>query len=342
MKKSYISLILVSLLSLPLAAQEDLSTFLVLSYNVENLFDTEDDPETEDEAFTPKGEKEWTRSRYQDKLESLERVIASVGGDDFPALVGLVEVENRRVLEDLIDRRGLRKANYRIVHEDSPDPRGIDCALLYRPDQFQYLDHEAIPVKDPVDPEYRHRFILHVTGTGPDGKTLHVFVNHWKSRSGGQEETRQKRMFCAITLRTALDGLFSRESDPRVILMGDFNDEPTNSSVMNGLSAGNKRKNIRMGEQYNLFYDLHNAENQGTYNFQGTWNMLDQIIVSYNLLDPGQGLHTVWDGGRIFRADWMLYENESSGLKLPSSTYGGPRYFGGPSDHLPVYATFLY
>ena len=288
------------------------------------------------------GEKAWTYDRYEKKLNDLARVVMSIPGKELPALIGLSEIENRKVLEDLASQRGLRKGDYNIVHEDGRDPRGIDCALLYRPDLFKYKSHEYVPIADPVDPEYIYRGILHVQGKGPDGSSLHIFVNHWKSRSGGEQETERQRMFSAISLRKQMDLLMARESDFKVILMGDFNDEPTNRSLTNGLSALNKRRNIQMGDYYNLFYDLHNIEGKGTYNYQGNWNMLDQVIVSYNLLDQEKGLTTGFGSGVILKEEWMLYLNEKYGLSLPSATYGGPEYYGGPSDHLPVYVEFTW
>lgn len=149
-------------------------------------------------------------------------------------------------------------------------------------------------------------------------------------------------MFTAISLRKQMDLLLSRESGFKVIMMGDFNDEPTNQSISNGLSATGKRKNIHMGDHYNLFYDLHNLKNQGSYNYKGQWNMLDQIIISHNLLNQKKGLSTTFDGGAILKEEWMLYHSEKYGEMLPAATYGGPEYFGGPSDHLPVYLVFTY
>ena len=322
--------------------QKNEKTFIVVSYNVENLFDTVNAPGVDDDDFTPDGVKKWTIDRYKKKLTDLSRVILSIPEKELPALIGLSEVENRKVLEDLVDSRGIRRGEYEIVHDDGEDPRGIDCALLYRPELFRYRSHEYIPIEDRVDPDYKYRGILHVKGTGPDGSNLHIFVNHWKSRSGGVQATERQRMFSAMTLRKQMDLLYSRESNFKVIILGDFNDEPTNRSITNGLSASNKRKNIHFGDHFNLMYDSHNSEGLGTYNYQGTWNMLDQIIVSYNLLNQGRGLSTGFDGGKILKEEWMLYESEKYGEKLPSATYGGPEYYGGPSDHLPVYVVFTW
>lgn len=342
MKKITPVILLVLFTSVPCLSQKKSNLFVVVSYNVENLFDTVDTPGFKDEDFTPGGLKNWTYERYEKKLNDLSRVILSIPEKEMPAIIGLAEVENRKVLEDLAGNRGMRRAKYEIIHEDGKDPRGIECALLYRPDLFTYKSHRYIPVEDPVDPDYLYRGILHVTGNGPDGSILHLFMNHWKSRSGGSSETEKQRMFTAITLRKQLDILLSRESGFRVILLGDFNDEPTNRSITNGLSASGKRRNINLGEHYNLFYDLHNLHGEGTYNFKGRWNMLDQVIVSYNLLNQAKGLSTGFEGGSILKEEWMLYDNEQYGEKLPSATYGGPEYYGGPSDHLPVYVVFTY
>lgn len=326
----------------PLYSQRNVKSFLVVSYNVENLYDTVNSPLFEDDEFTPSGEKAWTYDRYKKKLNDLARVVMSIPGKELPALIGLSEIENRKVLEDLAGQRGLRKGDYKIVHEDGQDPRGIECALLYRPDLFKYKSHEYVPIDDPVDPDYLYRGILHVKGKAPDGSSLHIFVNHWKSRSGGEQETERQRMFSAISLRKQMDLLMARESGFKVIVMGDFNDEPTNRSLTNGLSALNKRRNIQMGDYYNLFYDLHNIEGKGTYNYQGNWNMLDQVIISYNLLDQERGLTTGFRSGVILKEEWMLYVSEKYGESLPSATYGGPEYYGGPSDHLPVYVEFTW
>ncbi|MCK5136441.1 MAG: endonuclease [Bacteroidales bacterium] len=326
----------------PAFSQKNDRSFIVVSYNVENLFDTVNAPQFNDDDFTPAGVKNWTYKRYDKKLTDLARVILSIPEKELPAIIGLAEVENRKVLEDLSNNRGIRRGGYEIVHDQGEDPRGIECALLYRPELFKYKSHEYIPIEDPVDPDYIYRGILHVKGTGPDGSNLHIFMNHWKSRSGGQNETERQRMFSAITLRKQLDMLLSRESNFKVIIMGDFNDEPTNRSIINGLSASNKRKNIHLGEHFNLHYDMHNIKGEGTYSYQGNWNMLDQIIVSYNLLNQKRGLTTGFEGGRVLKEEWMMYDSEKYGTSLPSSTYGGPEYYGGPSDHLPVYAVFTW
>ncbi|MGC9344634.1 MAG: endonuclease/exonuclease/phosphatase family protein [Bacteroidales bacterium] len=325
------------LISFPLASQNKNKDVLsIVFYNVENLFDTIDAPEIEDQEFTPGSEKKWNQEKYQKKLEDLGRVLSSIMEDELPDIIGLSEVENKNVLEDLIETTDLRKGKYQIVHKDSPDDRGIDVALLYRKKELKDINYQAIRIEFPFDPELKTRDILHVEGLARDGEKIHFFVNHWSSRWGGMLESEPKRIECALNLRRTLDDILSLEENPRFIIMGDFNDEPTNRSVMEILGASNKRKNIYPKDLYNLYYDLHNLGGKGTYNYRGNWNMLDHIIISYNLIDrPGYYSCSYEDAG-IFKADWMLYETRD-GIKVPNRTYGGPNYYGGISDHFPVY-----
>ncbi|MBE0653530.1 MAG: hypothetical protein IH594_07015 [Bacteroidales bacterium] len=321
------------------AQKKNQQTFSTVFYNVENLFDTVDDPLTMDEEFTPQSEKKWDAQKYRKKLDDLARVLSRIFADELPEVIGLAEVENRTVLEDLVNTSDLKKGGYQIIHADSPDQRGIDVALLYRKDELKDVYYETIQISFPFDSSETTRDILYVRGRAPDGKDLHVFVNHWSSRRDGMKESEPKRMYSAASLRRKIDLLLSQESDPRIIIMGDFNDEPTNRSVMSGLLAGNKRKNTGTGDLYNLFYDQHNLENKGTYYFRGTWNMLDQIMVSYNLVNVPGYYSCDYQDGAIFSEDWMMYENQD-GLKVPNRTYGGPNYYGGVSDHWPIVVRF--
>lgn len=318
----------------PVFSQVD--PFTVMSYNVENLYDTIDVAGFDDTEFTPISKKHWNTEKYSKKISDLSKVIAAVGKDRLPDVIGLVEVENRRVLEDLIATPTLKSGGYGIVHEESPDARGIDVALLYRKDRFKYEGHVKIPVAFPFDSAVTTRDILYVYGKAPDGMELHFFVNHWSSRNGGDKLTEPKRMYCAVALRRSLDLLLSRDATARVIIMGDFNDEPSNKSIMGILQATNKRKNISVGEFYNLMYDKHNLTPEGTYYYKGNWNMLDQIIVSPSLLNATNGYSVGYDSGKIFKEDWMLFKSKT-GEVSPNRTYGGDNYYGGVSDHLPVY-----
>lgn len=321
-------------------AQRQNKTFTAMFYNVENLFDIVDDPETEDEEFTPDSPKKWDAEKYEKKLEDISRVILSIPEKELPAIIGFAEVENESVLNDLISQRGLKRGEYKAILVDGNDPRGIDCGLIYRPELFKYKSHELIPVEDLSGKEYPLRGILHVLGDGPDGKPIHIYINHWKSRYGGVKETEHLRIYQAIALRRQLDQLLSSESEPRVIIMGDFNDEPTNRSVSEILHSGNKRKNPWLNDAYNLFYDLHNLDIDGSYNYQGIWQMYDQIIISYSLINQNKGLTTNFEGGKVLKEEWMLFHDEKKDIKVPNRTYGGNNYYGGISDHFPVYVTF--
>ncbi|MCF8381022.1 MAG: hypothetical protein K9H49_15715 [Bacteroidales bacterium] len=339
MKKNLLFIIL-SFISIPLFSQKALkSTFTIISYNVENLFDTIDNPDFIDEEFTPGSDKKWNSEKYYKKLDDLGAVLSSQNKKELPEIIGLMEVENRAVLEDLVATKSLKDGNYAIIHEEGKDARGIDVALLYRKDELSSVKFESIPILFPFDSSTTTRDILHVWGKTEDGQNMHFFVNHWSSRIGGNKETEPKRMYAAVSLRRQLDLLYSKENDPRIVIMGDFNDEPTNRSLMSILMAGNKYKNIETGDLYNLFYDKHNVLNEGSYNYRNNWNMLDQIIVSYNLINQKDRYSCNYDSGKIIKEDFMIFINEQ-GQEVPNRTYGGPNYYGGISDHFPVTVVF--
>jgi len=337
--KKYLLFGFVLLLATLLSAQKKDRVMTVVFYNVENLFDTESDPDIEDEEFTPESEKAWDMEKYDKKLDDIASVIKEINNEELPEIVGLCEVENLKVVEDLIQTKDLKRGDYAIVHHDSPDSRGIDCALLYNMEEFRVTSSEAIPVKFPFDSTMTTRDILHVEGKTSDNETLHFFVNHWSSRWGGEKESEPKRLYCAVQLRMAVDKVMNADPDAKIIIMGDFNDEPTNRSVFEMLLANNKKKNAGRRELYNLMYDAHNQEGKGSYNYRGDWNMLDQFIVSRTLLKETRGWHCGYDDGKIFKADFMLYYDEARKESVPSRTYGGPNYYGGYSDHFPIYLT---
>lgn len=305
-------------------------------YNVENLFDTEDDPNKKDEEFTPTSKKKWTIQRYQDKLNKIAQIIDSL---QFPILMGLCEVENRKVLEDLVqlpqlNNIGSEQDKYFIIHQESPDLRGIDVALLYRKSAFTFKDSHSIQINIPEDvarrKDYKTRDILHVEGVLNNNESIHVFVNHWPSRWGGVQKSQPKRIFVAQQLRYFLDSLEKVMPNSRLVVMGDFNDETDNKSVSEVLRAIDT---AYTGTLFNCFAQLDQA-GAGTYNYRGNWNMLDQIIVSPNLLAEEAAIQ--YRSAGIYRKDWLLFEHSKYGA-TPSRTYGGPNYYGGYSDHLPIY-----
>jgi hypothetical protein len=325
-----------------LAAQDSTSALSyknhlrVVFYNVENLFDTENDSLKNDDEFLPTGMKGWSRSRYWEKLDHIFKTLLAAGEWEPPALVGLCEVENRTVLYDLISRTPIRRLEYQIIHEESPDARGIDVALLYRTDKFRPLHHEAIPIRFPDDPNSRTRDVLYVKGTVFRKDTLHIFVNHWPSRAGGQAESAPKRMFVAKTIRAKVDSLFSVNADACILITGDFNDEPEDESILTGLNAKTDPLTVSSHDLLNGMYP-YLGKFTGTEKHQGHWHLLDQFIFSEGLLHPGKGLSVNSGRGYIFDGAWLLEpDNRFMGI-MPFRTYAGPRYLGGYSDHLPVY-----
>jgi len=335
----YIVFLIITFFTLNCAGQKPDQEFTVVFYNVENLFDTEDEPLKEDDEFTPGSKLAWNKEKYQKKLKDLAHVLSSVNPEELPEIIGLSEVENNKVLDDLILTDHLKNGRYSMVHFESPDTRGIDVALIYRPDEFTAEDSKAIPVVFPFDTNESTRDILYVKGKTKNNEIIHFFVNHWKSRSEGVQATEGRRIYTAVILRKEIDLIINREPDAKIIIMGDLNDEPTNRSVNEMLSANNKRKNASPRELYNLMYDMHNTGNSGSYFYRGNWNMLDNLIISRPLLSDKSGYHTDFDGGKIFRQEWMLYKDKKYNEYVPNRTYGGPQYYGGISDHFPVYVT---
>lgn len=317
------------------SCSQEKKEYTIAFYNVENLFDTINDPNTWDDDFTPEGKLEYTAERYQKKLLNLSDVLSSIDKNNFPAIIGLCEIENRSVLDALIGQDKLKNANYGIAHTDSPDARGIDCALLYNKNEFKYLNHDVIGIKFPNEPNFKTRDILHVQGILGSADTLDIFVNHWPSRRGGMKESEKNRVFVAQQLKLAVNKLQEKNTQAKIIIMGDFNDEPTNKSAEATLLATNNKDTSNPEALYNLMYDLK-LEGKGTYNYKGNWNMLDNLIVSNSLISNTDGIHTNHQAGRIFTEEWICYKNPD-GLSLPSRSYSGPRYFGGYSDHFPVY-----
>ncbi len=306
--------------------------FTIMSYNVENLFDTLALTPSDNE-FTPGSAKQWNTEKYNRKLENIAQVIASVHPEELPELVGMVELENLQVLSDLVKAPTLQKANYVPLLIDGPDPRGIDCGLIYRPDAFKYLFHSAIPVFFNGDSSRRTRDILYVKGLVKKD-TLHVFVNHWTSRRGG-EDTEMKRVQCGITLKKQVDSIIDRNPKSLVVIMGDFNDEPSDKSLHETLKAYSTDEN---GTLENLMYYLHTQE-KGTYYFKGEYNMLDNLIISRTLKTKEKGFRLLHPSGMIFQPEWISFV-QKNGDKAPNRTFSGDKYFGGFSDHYPVYAIF--
>jgi len=307
----------------------------IVSYNVENLFDTIDNPRKNDNEFTPFSKKKYNTKRYNKKISAIATVLSSINKKDLPEIIGLAEVENKAVLNNLIETPQLQKAHYKVILEEGPDPRGIDCALLYRPDVFKYLSHKAVPVKFPFAGNRRTRDILYVKGVVKKD-TLHIFVNHWSSRRGGMQKSEPKRVQSAKVLKHNVDSLLALNPDALIFIMGDFNDEPVNKSIYNVLDAGGISEHK---ELVNLVYSL-DKQGKGTYYYRGKYNMLDNMIVSQALINNKKGVRIFEKQAYIFHPDFICYTHKN-GDKSPAKTYGGKNYYGGFSDHFPVY-TILY
>lgn len=307
------------------------SNYSVLFYNVENLFDTRNDSVSLDDEFIPAGMKHWTSARMDVKLNKISKVIMSANGFQLPDLVGLCEVENRFVLERLLEITPLKKFGYRIIHKDSPDGRGIDVALLYRADRAIPIRYEYIPLLNNQGKVKSTREILHaVFQLGTD--TLDLFVNHWPSRYQGQAETERARMQAARTLKQKIDELTNERPQSKIVVVGDFNDTPDNESLLIGLEARVSDGTAVSGELVNLSALW---SQQGTIKHQQTWQVFDQIIVSDNLLS-GVGLSCTPQDAKIVELPFLFEDDPTWGGKRLSRTYRGYEYAGGFADHLPV------
>jgi predicted extracellular nuclease len=306
-------------------------------YNVENLFDTIDDKYTIDEQFLPGSEKEWNTPKYFDKLNKLAKVITAID-KDFPVFMGFAEIENKAVILDLISNTNLTEGNYGVVHYESPDKRGIDLGFMYRKDYFNVKHSENIEISLADNPDFATRDILYIQGELKGNDEVHVFLNHWSSRRAGQKKSEHKRVKAATILRAKVDKTLAEDASAKIIIMGDFNDYPTNKSVYEVLRAKGT-PDFENNDLFNMAYKLEMAD-KGTYNYKGDWGMLDQLIISKGLYNPEKGVEVSYDQCNILDKAWMLYTDKKYGDKKPSKTYGGPNYYGGYSDHLPIYSRF--
>jgi endonuclease/exonuclease/phosphatase family metal-dependent hydrolase len=336
MRKYMLSVCLVLLLTLhptAMCAQakvEKMQWFRVMFYNVENLFDTEDNPHANDNEFLPEGLRRWTPGRYIHHLRQTARVITAAGQWETPALVGMCEVENDSVVIHLLRRTPLRTQGFRYCMTRSNDPRGINNVLLYRPDKFRYLGHESRRIRF-TNSRRRSRDILHVWGQVITGDTLDVFVCHFPSRIGGERTTEQSRMDAAIHVRRACDSLCRLRRRPNLVIMGDFNDTPANKSIRALTQAAQSDCKLA-----NLFADPRLLNAEGSHKYRGVWAQLDHIMVSRAwkaFLKEGSP--------QIFNPSFLLTEDKTKRGQRPKRTYNGARYEGGFSDHLPVLADFL-
>ena len=314
-----------------------------MCYNVENLFDTKHDSLYNDSEYLSGGMRGWNYARYKEKLSNIAKVIVATGEWSPPAFVGLCEIENENTLKDLMQRTGLQQLNYKFIHYESPDVRGVDVALLYLPEMFEPINSRPIRVSFPNSTSTT-RDILYASGKIPNGDTLHIFVNHFPSRLGGELESENRRETAANFLRSAVDSVFEIHTNAAIVIMGDFNDYPNDNSMVKILNANilpDDFSKIEPQQLYNLAYKIHAEGKIGSYRHDSQWGMLDQIIVSGALLDNSLKVKVLSNTFQVFAPDWLLEEDKTVGLR-PFRTYIGMRFNGGFSDHLPVFVKVQY
>ncbi len=314
----------------------------IMFYNLENLFDTIQDPDTNDREFLPDGNKKWNSHKYWTKMHNLDQVFYGVAqaNKDFPAIIGVSEIENRSVLEDLVMMEKIRKANYRIVHYDSPDARGVDVGFMYRADRFKLEGSYPHPVRIAEMPNWRTRDILAMWGT-MDGEPFYFMVAHWPSRLGGQQASEPRRVRAAEIMRHIIDSVHMANPATKIVVMGDLNDDPTDKSIAVVLGGKQKVKELQEGDMFNPYLEMF-KQGHGTLAYQDAWNLFDNIVVSENLVNGKRGTWRIvkTEGnvfyGNIFRAKY-LFQQEGQYKGYPLRTYVGDNFQAGYSDHLPVY-----
>lgn len=332
----YFLLTCMILLTYAISAQEyKIST--VGFYNLENLFDTIDQEGVHDTEFTPAGIKNWNSEKYQKKLHNMARVISEIGTEkdkDGIDILGVSEVENASVLHDLVKEEAIADRNYQIIHGDSRDFRGIDVALLFNPsyflpDSFSMLD---VPLYRDDGSRYYTRDVLYVYGQFK-GEPIHLFVNHWPSRRGGEAKSSPLREKAASVVRAKTDEIMSKDNDAKIIVMGDLNDDPTSPSVSSVLGAKQKKKKTKSGDFYNTHANFYHR-GVGSNAYRDAWNLFDQVIISESLLNHKEGYGFYSSG--IFKKKYML--NPSGKYKgYPFRTYSFDLFTNGYSDHFPSY-----
>lgn len=319
-----------------LAQEKQYKVACVGFYNLENLFDTVDDPNKRDEDFTPDGSYSWGDEKYKNKLKNMALVIEDMGKEISPdgmAILGVCEVENRKVLEDLVQEQKIKGRDYQIIHEESPDRRGIDVGLLYQAKYFTPTNFKSYELKFPDNPDYFTRDQLVVSGT-MDEDRINIIVAHWPSRSGGQAKSEPRRIQAAQLGRKIIDSLLAVDPSSKIILMGDLNDDPVNKSVKDYIRAKAKVKKMKDGDMYNTMYDKY-KQGDCTLAYRDAWNLFDQLIIS-------EGLTGNDCSSFVFHKSYVYnkpYLRQKEGLYkgYPKRTHAGGKYLNGYSDHFPVY-----
>ncbi|MBK6543282.1 MAG: endonuclease/exonuclease/phosphatase family protein [Flavobacteriales bacterium] len=322
------------------AQQEKFIAAPIGFYNIENLYDTIDSPDTDDAEFLPGSAKRWGSERYMRKIEKMGQVISELGKDVHPDgvhIMGLAEIENRNVLEDLVKASAIADRHYGIVHEDSPDRRGVDVALLFDPRYFRVLGHKSYRLDDPADTAFRTRSQLLVSGI-LEQDTVHVIVAHWPSRRGGEKRSMPKRMLAAKLGRHIIDSLLERNADARIIYMGDLNDDPVDKSIRSGLRAVDDKTAAKNELLYGPMGPLF-AKGIGSLAWRDAWNLFDQIILSPGLAQRTDDAYRFY-GARVYNEAY-LRTPDGSFAGYPFRTFVGDTFMDGWSDHFPVFVILV-
>jgi hypothetical protein len=308
---------------------------VVAFYNLENIFDTIDDPDVRDEEFLPNGGNLWETQKYNMKLEHMSRVISQLG-DDYvkggPMICGICEIENKGVTQDLINTKHLKKSNYDFVQYEGPYSRGVDVALIYRKDYFQVTGSRAVTLNLPDN--YKTRDILVVSGL-LEGEPIHVLVNHWPSRGGGDKSVIGRNLAGQLA-RTLIDSIIKTDANAKIILMGDLNDDPYNESVEKYLNANGKMEKLEAGQLYNTMAPIL-KRGIGSLAYQDNWNLFDQIIVSQPLLGTDKS-NFKFHSATVYNKNFLI-QKDGRFAGYPFRTFSGGAYTNGYSDHFP---TFIY
>jgi hypothetical protein len=306
-------------------------------YNLENLYDTINDPNKDDEEFLPDGKNCWTGERYKKKLSNLSEVISQIGSEYVkggPVIMGFSEVENLSVVEDLINTPLLKPMCYGIVHFDSPDKRGVDVALIYQKQYFKVTNSQSYKLTISGMDDFFTRDQLMVSGIF-DGELIHIIVNHWPSRSGGEKKSAPLRNAAAKLCRTIVDSILKTDINAKIIVMGDLNDDPVDASVTKYLNAKGEIKTVVPGDMFNPGYKMFKKDGIGSLAYKDSWNLFDQIIISSGLTGDNKTTYKFYKS-YVFNKKFLC-QSEGAYSGYPFRTYAGGVYQGGYSDHFPVY-----
>jgi predicted extracellular nuclease len=331
--------ILLSILFLFNAEAQVSKKICVAFYNQENLFDTLDTPNKDDAEFLPNGTYQWNSEKYLNKLRNMSEVIAAINAGKGPDFLGLCEVENDIAVNGLVQTLAQKKLNYQMIWFDSKDERGIDNALIYKKELVKKASGFIFDINPDSLGGSITRGILLADFTLQNNSRLVILVNHWPSRRGGEAESEAKRIFVAKRVKEISDSLQKKDPKVHLLLMGDFNDYPTNASITQYLQAKESIKETGKNQFYNPMFALL-KEGKGSYKHKGEWNFLDQLMLNQNLVSGKSNLTYEPQSANVFKEDWML-ETEEKYKGNPRRTFGGKKYLNGYSDHLPVYLNLI-